>query len=80
MPDELLLLTRLASSMTRAALATAAATWAGTAIWSVPMHEVLGRGFEERAHRRPVRTNALRVAAWSVHSIVLLAMTPGALR
>jgi hypothetical protein len=39
---------------------------------SIPAHQRLGRGFDERAHATLVRTNWLRTVAWSVHSVVAL--------
>ena len=66
--------------MAWASLVAVVATWAATAILAVPMHRVLGRGFDVRAHRRLVRTNLIRVAAWTVHSGLLLVMTAWAMR
>lgn len=61
-------------------LAAAIVTWAVTAVFSVPLHNRLAGGFDEAAHRALVRTNAIRVVAWVVHSIVLLIMTERVLR
>lgn len=63
-----------------AGLAAAVATWAATAFLAVPMHEILGRGFDADAHRRLVRTDAVRLVAWTAHSLILLAMTAKAMR
>lgn len=41
---------------------------------SIPAHEQLGRGFDDVAHARLVRTNWLRTAAWSAHSVVALVL------
>ena len=60
--------------------AAALATWAATAWLAVPMHAVLGRGFDAAAHRRLMTTDAVRLAAWTLHSAILLAMTARALR
>lgn len=38
-----------------------------TAIFSVPQHVVLGRGFSARAHSRLVQTNWVRTIIWSAH-------------
>ena len=63
-----------------AGLAAAVVTWLATALLSVPMHEALGRGFDAQAHRRLVATDALRVGAWTAHSLILLRMAAGAMR
>ncbi len=63
-----------------AGLAAAVVTWLVTAFLSVPAHEILGRGFDPRAHGRLVATDAIRVAAWTAHSLILLRMTSGAMR
>lgn len=42
--------------------------WGVTALFSVPSHGKLARGFDEYAHRSLVRTNWLRTAAWTVRS------------
>jgi len=55
--------------------------WGSTAFLQVPMHRILERGFDPRAHARLVRTNWVRTALWSVRSllaIVLLTGSPGA--
>lgn len=54
-PDPLLLLTG----------ALALATVVVTVAVSVPLHERLGRAYDEAAARRLVRTNWLRTGAWS---------------
>jgi hypothetical protein len=61
-------------------LALAVATWAATFFFSVPAHNRLARGFDAEAHRTLVRTNGLRVLAWTGHSAVLLLMTARSLR
>jgi hypothetical protein len=60
-------------------LAVAGAALAGvpvlvTLLASVPAHQVLGRGFDAAAHRRLVRTNWLRTAAWTAHGVVAVTM------
>ncbi len=61
-------------------LALAVATWLTTFLFSVPAHNRLALGFDAGSHRFLVRTNGLRVLAWSSHSAVLLLMTARALR
>lgn len=50
--------------------------WAGvTAFVSIPLHEKLAAdGYDTAVHRRLVRTNWLRVAAWWLHGGVCAAM------
>jgi ABC-type molybdate transport system permease subunit len=50
--------------------------WAGvTAFVSIPLHEKLAAdGYDAAAHRRLVRTNWVRVAAWWLHGGVCVAM------
>lgn len=56
-------------------LACVAAWAAVTAFVSVPLHERLAAaGYDAAAHRRLVRTNWLRVAAWWLHAGVCGAM------
>lgn len=45
-----------------------------TVIASVPAHAKLSRGFDATVHRRLVRTNWLRTAAWTVHVPIALAI------
>ena len=61
-------------------LAAVLATWGATFFLSVPAHGRLSSGFDGDAHRMLVSTNVLRVVAWSVHSIVLVAMTARLIR
>lgn len=63
-----------------AGLCAAVATWVVTAAISVPLHNRLARGFEAGAHRALVASNALRAAAWVVHSAVVLTMTARAMK
>ena len=63
-----------------AGLAAAVVTWASTGWLSVPLHDRLSRGFDPGAQRALVRTNVVRTAAWVIHSLIVLAMTAGALR
>ncbi len=48
--------------------------WASTFGLQVPAHRLLERGFDEAAHRRLVATNWVRTAAWSLRSLVALAL------
>lgn len=63
-----------------AGLVAALTTWSVTAAVSVPLHNRLAEGFDAAAHRALVRTNAIRAAAWVVHSAIVLTMTARALR
>ncbi|MBK9385903.1 MAG: hypothetical protein IPN34_13920 [Planctomycetes bacterium] len=55
-------------------LALLAVIWGSTALFSVPCHRVLERGFDERAHRRLVATNWVRTLAWSARALLSGAM------
>lgn len=44
--------------------------WLSTAVFSVPMHSRLERGFDESAHRWLVKTNWLRTGAWSLRGFI----------
>ncbi len=52
----------------------AAATVAVTAVWSVPLHGRLARGYDDPLARRLVRTNWLRTAAWTGGAVCALTM------
>ena len=45
--------------------------WLSTAFLQVPQHRRLECGFDPAAHRRLVRSNWIRVAAWSARSILV---------
>jgi len=71
----LLALTRpawLSPGLLWAGFAFAVLTWAVTLFVSVPLHDTLGRGFDEAAISRLVSTNWLRTAFWTGHAAVLL--------
>jgi phage terminase large subunit-like protein len=51
-----------------------AVVWASTVLVQVPCHRVLGRGWDEVAHRRLVRTNWVRTAAWSARGAIAVAL------
>jgi hypothetical protein len=57
-----------------AALVAAAVPVLVTLAWSVPSHVRLGAGFDATVHRRLVRTNWMRTAAWTAHGPIALAM------
>jgi len=61
-----------------AGLALLAVIWLSTAFLQVPGHGLLSRGFAEDAHRRLVRTNWVRTAAWSLRALLVLWMTRSA--
>jgi hypothetical protein len=51
--------------------------WASTFALQIPRHNVLSRGFDERAHRALVLTNWIRTAAWSLRRGLVLWMVAG---
>lgn len=44
--------------------------WVSTFALQVPQHDVLGGGFDARAHARLVGTNWIRTAAWTGRSLL----------
>lgn len=48
------------------------ALWLSTAFWQVPAHDRLSGGFQAAALARLLRGNWLRVAGWSLRSLLLL--------
>lgn len=48
--------------------------WLSTALVQVPLHRRLERGFDADAHRRLVRSNAVRTAAWTGRAAIALAL------
>lgn len=62
-----------------AGLGLALLTWGVTACVSVPLHNRLAAGFDAGAHRLLMRTNAIRAAAWAVHSGVVITLTARAM-
>ncbi len=54
-----------------AGLALLAAVWASTGLWQVPRHDELARGFDPSAHRRLVRSNWARTAAWTARGALV---------
>jgi hypothetical protein len=49
-------------------LALVLAIWATTGLVQVPLHARLTEGFDPAVHRRLVRTNWLRTAAWALRA------------
>lgn len=45
--------------------------WVSTGLLQVPAHTRLTRGFDGGAHRRLVRSNWIRTAAWSARAVLL---------
>lgn len=58
-------------------LALLAIIWLSTGLWQVPAHRRLEAGFDAAAHRRLVRTNWVRTAAWSARGVIALALLAG---
>ena len=52
-------------------LALVGIIWASTALLQVPCHTALGQGFDAATHRRLVRTNWIRTAAWTLRGALL---------
>jgi hypothetical protein len=59
-----------------AGLALLAVAWLSTFLLQVPEHGRLASGFDPAAHRRLVRGNWMRTAAWTLRGILLLANVP----
>ena len=60
-----------------AGLALLAVIWLSTALVQVPLHRRLQGGFDAAAHRRLVRTNWLRTAAWTLRAALALRLAFG---
>ena len=58
-------------------LALLAVIWAATGFLQVPCHRRLLNGFDPTTHRRLVHSNWIRTAAWSLRSLLLLALAGG---
>jgi len=54
--------------------------WGTTGLVQVPLHSRLTDGFDAAAHRRLVRTNWLRTAAWTLRASLVVWMLAHALR
>lgn len=48
--------------------------WGSTALFQIPAHRALSSGFDTTAHRGLVRSNWIRVAAWTARSVVAFAL------
>ena len=70
--------TAVATWQLAAGLALLAVIWLSTTFLQVPGHGLLSRGFTADAHRRLVRTNWVRTAAWSLRALLVLWMTRSA--
>ena len=55
-------------------LGAAMVSWASTGLVQVPCHDRLAQGFRHDVHRRLVRSNWARVAAWTTHAAIVLVM------
>ncbi len=53
-------------------LALLAILWISTALIQVPLHRKLAAGFEPISHRRLVRSNWIRTAAWTLRAVCLI--------
>ena len=53
------------------ALALLAGIWLSTMLLQVPAHQKLLQGFDQRTHRRLVRSNWIRTILWTVRSAIL---------
>ena len=53
-------------------LGLVASAWISTGLLSVPLHDRLGRGLDERTARRLVATNWPRTLAWTARSVGLV--------
>ena len=51
-----------------------AVVWLSTFAVQVPLHEKLNHGFDAGVHRRLVRTNWLRTAAWTIRAALAMDM------
>ncbi len=55
-------------------LALVGVIWISTWLWQVPAHRQLETGFDAAALRRLTRTNWVRAVAWTVRSVIALAL------
>ena len=60
--------------LTLGAGAVLATIWVMTAGIAVPAHRLLGEGFDQRVHRRLIRSNWWRTAGWTVRGAAAVAM------
>lgn len=59
-------------------LALVGIAWLSTWLLQVPEHRRMGHAFDAGAHRRLVRTNWVRTAAWSARGALVLLMVSAA--
>ena len=69
-----LLVLRQPTALTWTGLALVALIWLSTAFLQMPAHKLLMGGFDPDLHRRLVRTNWLRTAAWSARAVLVFSM------
>lgn len=62
------------SALTIVGAALLGVVWLSTALVQVPLHGRLEGGFDVEAHRRLVRSNAVRTAAWTGRAAIALAL------
>jgi hypothetical protein len=48
-----------------------ASNWLSTWVVQIPLHNCLAAGFDSEAHRRLVKTNWMRTAAWTLRGVCL---------
>lgn len=65
---------RLRDGPALAGLALLAVLWSSTAFVQLPLHRALQGGFDDSLHRRLLRTNWVRTAAWSARGVLTLWM------
>jgi hypothetical protein len=68
----------VAAWMTVTGLVLALAVWVSTFALQVPCHNALARGFDAATHRRLVRSNWLRTAAWTIRAGLAIAIAVAA--
>jgi hypothetical protein len=61
-------------------VALVVAVWASTFFVQVPLHNTLGGGFDDAAHRSLVLTNWVRTLAWTARGGLVLWMAAAAMR
>jgi len=60
-----------------AGLALLALIWLSTFLWQMPQHRTLSRDWDDRAHRRLVRSNWVRTLAWTARGALMLWLLSG---
>jgi hypothetical protein len=63
----------VAAPLAWAGLGLLALIWGSTFLIQVPLHGKLGHGFDAAAHRRLVRSNWIRTAAWTARGLLVSA-------